>query len=148
MGKDHINKPAAHGGFSTNNSRTYDLLFELSKLTSVSNGDQRNGKAEEWRGFLKKGSGVKDYMVSFLHHRFNISFVLGGAVYFHRIQLKYFVDNLEGQNFLNNSIKGDIESITYLAAFRALGIFNKLITGPLFRKVEESGNISYVDIVA
>ena len=136
-----LTNPAAHGGFSTNNSRTYDLLFELSKLTSVSHGDQRNGKAEEWRGFLKKGAGVKDYMVSFLHHRFNIWFVLGGAVYFHRIHLKDFVDHLEGQNFLHSSIKGDIENVTYLAAFRALGIFNKLITGPLFRKVEESGHI-------
>jgi len=36
-----------HGGFKTNNSRTYDLLYELSKLTSYKHGDQRNGKADE-----------------------------------------------------------------------------------------------------
>ena len=37
-----------HSGFVTNNSRTYDLLFEVSKLTSLSHGDQHNGKAAEW----------------------------------------------------------------------------------------------------
>nr|XP_047132169.1 uncharacterized protein LOC124811083 isoform X1 [Hydra vulgaris] len=34
-----------HGGFkSSQNSRTFDILYELSKLTSYRHGDQRNGK--------------------------------------------------------------------------------------------------------
>ena len=40
----------AHGGFMTStNSRTFDLLYELSKLVSYTHGDQRNAKAAEWR---------------------------------------------------------------------------------------------------
>ena len=38
----------SHGGFkNSNNSLTYDILYELSKLTSYKHGDQRNGKADE-----------------------------------------------------------------------------------------------------
>eukprot|EP00794_Sanderia_malayensis_P002877 gene2877-3328_t len=90
-----------HGGFVTNNSRVYDLLYEISKLCSYTHGDQRNGQAAEWKAFLNK-LGIENSITSFLHHRFNIYFVLG---------------------------------------FRALGIFNKLVTGPLWRKVEEDGHI-------
>lgn len=43
-------------------------------------------------------------------------------------------------NFLHTSIKKDIVYPAYLAA-RALGVFNKLISGPLFRFVEESRHI-------
>ena len=133
---------ADHGGFkSSNNSRTYSLLYELSKLTSYTHGDQRNGKADEWRAFLKKRE-IKSYMVSFLHHRFNIIFVLGGAVYYHRQELKEFVNSLEGDNFLHSSIRKDIDYPIYLAAAaRALGIFNKLVSGPLSRCIEEAGHI-------
>lgn len=132
---------STHGGFkNSSNSRTYDLLFELSKLTSKGHGDQRNGKADEWLAYAEK-IGVKNHMVSFLHHRFNIIFVMGGAAYFHRQNLRDFVFHLDSNNFLHESISQDIDSPVFLAAFRALGIFNKLISGPLFRKVEEEGHI-------
>nr|XP_047138638.1 uncharacterized protein LOC124805782 [Hydra vulgaris] len=80
-----------HGGFkSSQNSRTFDILYELSKLTSYRHGDQRYGKADEWKSFLRKRFS-KNFMVSFLHHRFNIIFVLGGATYYHKDHLKEFV---------------------------------------------------------
>ena len=129
-----------HSGFQKGNSRSYDLLFELSKLTSVAHGDQRSGKAAEWHSYLNKID-EKNYMTSFLHHRFNIFFVLGGSAYFHRNHLRDFVNHLNHGNFLHESIKSDIESTVYIAAFRALGIMNKMVAGPLFRKVEEVGHI-------
>ena len=130
-----------HGGFKNSaNSRTYDLLNELSKLTSYTHGDQRSGKADLWRAFLEKKK-LKDHMISFLHHRFNVIFVLGGAFYFHRSHLKEFVYGLESDNFLHQSIKQDIDDKIFLASARALGIVNKLITGPLYRKVVEKGHI-------
>ena len=129
------------GGFKgSSNSRYYDLLFELSKLTSMGHGDQRNGKADEWNAYLEKLN-IKNEMVSFLHHRFNVIFVIGGAAYFHRLQLKDFVNHLERNNFLHESISQDIDSPVFLSAFRALGIFNKLVSGPLFQKIEEQGHV-------
>ena len=45
---------SVHGGFQTFNSRTYDLLYEISKLCLYTHGDQRNGRAKEGRVFLEK----------------------------------------------------------------------------------------------
>ena len=64
-----------HGGFTTSNSRVYDLLFEISKLCSYTHGDQRNGKAPYWEAALDK-KGHTNKITSFLHHRFNAYFVL------------------------------------------------------------------------
>ena len=84
-------------------------------------------------------------MVSFLHHRFNIIFVSGGATYYHKDHLKDFVETLEGTNFLHASIKQDIGNDIFIASNRALGIFNKLVSGPLFRLVEETGHIFFLN---
>jgi len=102
----------AHGEFKSSNSRTYDILYELSKLTSYAHGDQRNGKADEWKAFLKDRV-TKNYMVFFLHHRFNIIFVLGGSTFFHKDHLNEFVFNLDGSNFLHESIRHDIDNTVF-----------------------------------
>ncbi|XP_065673357.1 uncharacterized protein LOC136090527 [Hydra vulgaris] len=136
-----------HGGFiNSENSRTFDILSELSKLTSYRHGDQWNGKADEWRAFLRKKFS-KSFMVSFLHHRFNIIFLLGGATYFHKDHLKEFVFNLDGSNFLHESIRHDIDNIIFQVSTRALGNFNKLISGPLFCIIEEEGHIFSLNTV-
>ena len=97
-----------HGGYATNNSRVYNLLYEISKLCSYTNGDQRNGKAAEWKAFLHK-LGIENKIVSFLHHRFNIYFVLGGAAYYHRGHLKDFLSRLQTSNLLHNAIACDVD---------------------------------------
>ena len=51
-----------HSGFITKNSRIYDMLFEVSKLCSVTYGDQRNGKAVAWSDYLSDTS-RKNYIV-------------------------------------------------------------------------------------
>lgn len=112
------------------------MLYEISKLCSYTHGDQRNGKAKEWKAFLEK-KGIQNKIVSFLHHRFNVYFVLGGAVYFHRYHLKELLVSLEGENFLQTSVLADIETKLFLASFRALGIINKLVTGPVYRKLKK-----------
>lgn len=61
--------------------------------------------------------------------------------YYHREHLKEFLSRIESNNFLHTSIAGDIGNPIYLPGFRALGIFNKLITGPLWRRKEEEGHI-------
>ncbi|XP_066922613.1 uncharacterized protein [Clytia hemisphaerica] len=132
---------STHGGFQkATKSRTYSLLYELSKLTTYNHGDQKSGKAEEWRAFLKKRE-IVDRMVSFMHHRFNIIFVLGGAAYYHKDQLSEFASALDGTNFLHTSVKQDIDNQIFLASNRALGVFNKMVSGPLFRILEEEGHI-------
>ena len=68
--------------------------------------------------------------------------MFGGAVYYHVADLKDFIRNTQdSENFLLTSVAADIDNKIYLAGFRALGILNKLISGPLFRLVEEEGHI-------
>lgn len=131
----------SHGGFHTSNSRVYDMLFEISKLCSYTHGDQRNGRASHWRAYLQKLK-KSNHIISFLHHRFNVYFVLGGAVYFHRSHLLEFLQkNMKSDNFLLKSVLEDIGKKVYLAGFRALGMFNKLISGPLWRVIEQVDHI-------
>ena len=73
-----------HGGFKgTQKSRPYNLLSEVLKLLSKSHGDQKNGKVDEWQAYLKTNK-LQNFIVSFLHHRFNIFFLIGGAYYYHK----------------------------------------------------------------
>ena len=68
--------------------------------------------------------------------------MFGGGVYYHVADLNDFIKNKQdSENFLLTSVAADIDNKIYLAGFRALGIFNKLISGPLFRLVEEEGHI-------
>ena len=55
--------------------------------------------------------------------------------------MKELLVSLEGENFLQTSVLADIETKLFLASFRALGIINKLVTGPVYRKIEEEGHI-------
>ena len=83
-----------HGGFKvTQMSQTYNLFFEVSKLLSTSHGHQKKkkGKADEWQSYLKSKK-LPNFIVSFLHHRFNIVFFLiGGAYYYHKDSIVNFL---------------------------------------------------------
>ena len=105
-----------HGGFLTNNSRVYDLLYEILKLRCYTHGDQRSGKAAEWKAYLTKLE-EESHIMSFLHHRFNIFFVLGGAAYYHRHHIKDFLSKLDSTNFLHMSVATEIDNPIYLAGF-------------------------------
>ena len=129
-----------HGGYATNNSRVYNLLYEISKLCSYTHGNRRNGQAAERKAFLHKLR-LENKIASVLHHRFNIYFVLGGAAYYHRGHLKDFLSRLPTSNLLHNAIACDIDNSICLAGFIASGNFNKLIKCPLWRKVEKEGHI-------
>ena len=87
---------SSHGGFKTTNSRTYDIFFEISKLLSYSHGDQKSGKADQWRAYLKKN--ITKNFISFLHHRFNVIFLLGGNFYFHREKIIELLKSMEYEN--------------------------------------------------
>ena len=57
-----------HGSFkNSSNSRTFDLLYGISKLLSRSHEDQKSGKADQWPAYLKKNN-LENYIVSLFHH--------------------------------------------------------------------------------
>ena len=124
-------------GFKTNNAHSHDILYEISKAFTVAHGYQKAGAAHYWNAYIK-GKKAKNHFVNMKGERINVLFVLGGAAYFHKFHVVDFVSNFSVQtNSLLTAIL-DNEDEVYLASFRALGIVDKLITGPLFRLVENS----------
>ena len=75
-------------------------------------------------------------IVSFLRHRFNVLFIDGAAIYYHRTHIADFLETLPESNRLLLCIKDSIQSPICLAALRALGIIAVLVTQPLWRVVE------------
>ena len=130
-----------HGGFKgTQKSRPYNLLSEVLKLLSKSHGDQKNGKVDEWQAYLKTNK-LQNFIVSFLHHRFNIFFLIGGAYYYHKDSIVDFLPSQDSENFHLQSIREDIDDVVFLDSSRALRIIEKLISGPLFRSVVQAEHI-------
>ena len=79
--------------------------------------------------------------MSFLHHRFNISFLIGGVYYYHKDSIVDFLLSQDSENFLLQSIREGIDDVVFLACSRALGIIEKLISDPLFRSVVQAKQI-------
>ena len=126
----------ANHGFNRGNARSYDLLYESSKPFTEGHGCQSVGVAHFWGPYLEE-KGEKNHFVNFHGERINIVFVAGGAAYYHRHHIADFLSNsCPRENRLLTSLV-DMEDKLFVSVFRALGIVDKLITGPLFRLVED-----------
>ena len=66
---------------------------------------------------------------------------MGGAFYFHRENIIEFLKSMESEKFLMSSVKQDANEIVFYGSTRSLGIIEKLVTGPLFRRVIQSENM-------
>ena len=131
---------SSNGGFETTNSRTYNIFFEIFKLLSYSHGVQKNGKADQLRAYLKKNN-TNNFIISFLHHRFNVIFLFGAAFYFRRENIIEFLKSKEPEFFLMSSVRKHVNEIVSSASGRASGVAKNLVTGRLFRRVSQSEHI-------
>ena len=122
--------------FTKPEARSCQLLWELSKAFTQSHYYQKAGAVQYFDAYLNNLS-EKNNFVSLRGERINIIFVQGGAAYYHRKQVSEYLKKCSiQQNKLLSSVT-DIEVKLYLPCFQALGIFGKLITGPLFRLIED-----------
>lgn len=129
----------SNNAFNKGNSRTLDLIFEVSQATTRT-GNQRSGSASNWEDFLA-ARGVKNHIISFLHHRFNVLFTNGGAIYYHLDHLSEFLGGYNlNENRLLLCIGDTIKSPVCIAAIRALGLIATMITLPLWTLLEREKN--------
>ena len=75
----------------------------------------------------------KSMFVPFIGNRFIILFYNAAALYYHKEAVKKFLASWPNPNNLLKAVNEDISNKVYLAEVRALGIINKLLTGPLWR---------------
>ena len=81
-------------------------------------------------------------MATFKGYRFNILFYHAGAVYYVSDVVKaFFTDVWQTPNQLLRAVDKNIEVPEYVAGCKALGLVNKIITGPLWRVLESDVTI-------
>ncbi|CAL4110248.1 unnamed protein product, partial [Meganyctiphanes norvegica] len=84
---------------------------------------------------------AKNKLITFRGHRFNHLFYASGATYHHLEDIRNFLDTWPDPNELSKSISFDICEKAYISSLRALGIIDKVITGPFWRIIKKVENI-------
>ena len=118
-------------------SGTFRLVRTACKALT-SRGRAKLGANSQWESFLTDISEI-NHIVTFVGSRFNIVFKNAASLFYHRVHLKDFLSLIPDPNLLLKSIKFDIDEPVYLAGIRALGIIDKVITGPFWRLLERKG---------
>ena len=84
----------------------------------------------------------KNNCISLRGNRFNIIFLMGEIVYYHKNHVIDFLKNLHGaNNFLQKATLALSLSNVVIAQCKVLGLVSKLITGPLWRLIEQNKHV-------
>lgn len=104
-------------------------------------GSQQCGSSTLFRSYLRQHGVFKIPLAQFVGNRFNIVFYDGAGIYFLKDHIVKFIKSIHGKqaNRLLGSVLKDIENDVFLSGSRALGLVDKVVTGPLWRKLQESG---------
>ncbi|XP_048751175.2 uncharacterized protein LOC125662866 [Ostrea edulis] len=114
------------------------LTRTVSKALTM-HGCEKSGVGSHFSTYLKD-KGAKNKLITFRGHRFNHLFYAAGATYHHLEDIKVYLDSWSDPNDLLKSISFDINEKAYLSSLRALGIIDKVITGPFWRIIERTAN--------
>ena len=122
---------------------TPDFIRAATKLC-VPGADQKSGYGLLFHSYLQSldpPSALK--MSTFYGHRINVLFSMAASVFYHSRHIKDFTSVYfdEKQNNLVSSVTHYVSNKVYLAGCRALGIIDKLCTGPLWRQIENATHI-------
>lgn len=103
-------------------------------------GSQQCGTSTLFRSYLKEQGIFKIPLAQFVGNHFNILFYDAAGIYYLRNHMIKFIESVHGRsaNQLLASVLKDLKNPALIAGSRALGLINKIITGPLWRKLEES----------
>lgn len=110
-------------------------------------GSQQCGSYTLFHTYLKRKGIHKVPLAQFVGNRFNILFYDAAGVYFLQDHMIRFIDEVHGvqANRLLRSVRADLNNPYYRVGCRALGLIDKIITGPLWRKLRES-SLSVLDM--
>ena len=103
-------------------------------------GRQTAGVSEDFDVHLSE-NGLESKLVEFIGNHFNIIFYNSAAVFYHRSHIQDFLLKWPTPNHLLQVVSKDIVEPVYLAGIRALGILDKIVTGPFFRLTENAKSV-------
>ena len=103
-------------------------------------GSEQCGTSVLFRTYLRKQGVHKIPLAKFVGNRFNIIFYDGAGVYYLREHMTKFIESSHGKqaNRLLKAVLSDLQNPINLAGCRALGLVDKVLTGPVWRKLMES----------
>ena len=99
--------------------------------------NEQCGVYQAFSSFLLARKVHKNPLATFRGNRFNILFYDAGALYYIAELVKaFFKDVWQTPNQLLRAVNEDIRVPEYVAGCKALGLINKIVTGPLWRVLE------------
>ena len=109
-------------------------------------GSEQSGVYLPFTSFLTSNGIKRNPLASFRGNRFNILFYDAGAVfYISDLIMRFFREVWQTPNQLLRAVFSDIQVPEHLAGCRALGLVNKVVTGPLWR-ILETADISILEM--
>ena len=122
-------------------SGTVRLIRTACKALSK-HGNEQCGVYQAFTSYLSSKAIKKNPLATFKGNRFNILFYDAGALYYISDLVKaLFKDIRQTPNQLLRAVNQDIQVPEYVAGCKALGLINKVITGPLWRVLESDISI-------
>ena len=100
-------------------------------------GSEQSGVYQPFTTFLKSNDVTRNPLAPFRGNRFNILFYDAGVVfYLSPLIKKFLLEVWQTPNKLLRAVLADVQVPEFLAGCKALGLVNKIITGPLWRIIE------------
>ena len=129
------------GNESCSSSGTQRLIRTACKALHH-RGSQQCGSSVLFRTYLRKHNIHKIPLAQFVGNRFNVLFYDAAGVYYLRSYMTDFIKSVHGSqsNRLLKAVKTDFEEPLHVAGCRALGLIDKIVTGPLWRQLQESAS--------
>ena len=124
---------------SKGESETAILLRAASKMFNSTKWSCRSGLSKhlEERGAPLEGSLFPRYV----GNRFNILFLLGGKLFVYKQHILEYFNTNSPTNKVQLQVQKDLDSAKFNSTLRALGLINKLITGPWMQMIAKCRTI-------
>ena len=135
FGQGKVGADSLPVAFETKGSAVVRLIRTACK-SFTHHGSEKSGCHADMVAYLKD-KGIKLHLVDFKGNRFNILFFNAAGVWYLREHIAKFLSDAHGTtNKLLQAVHADVVVPELLAGCRALGLFRKLVTGPLWRVLE------------
>ena len=145
----HFDLPVGAAASVITASKTESGIVRLVRTTCKAmcrHGSEQSGVYQPFTTFLKSQGIAKNLLAPFKGNRFNILFYDAGVVfYLSSLITTFLTDVWQTPNKLLKAVLADVRVPEFLAGCKALGLINKIVTGPLWRVIE-SKDVSILDM--
>ena len=136
----------SHGSYSNGESGPLRLIRTICKLVQE-RGCEKSGRMVTFSTFLKESHNIITLpLYPFLENRFNILFLNGAGVFYLYNYLIEFLENVSLDNKLMSAAFYDLHVLAYKVACQALGLIDKLVTGPLWRTMVKEKEVLDISV--